>query len=195
MARMIPLHIPVKTESAAERKLFDEFEHGCPSDWIVLHSLDLARRGTGPFGEADFVVIAPGYGILCVEAKTYLSRTAGRSLAHVAHGPAAGAQSVPAGRRRDAPDHGLDPRPQHAGRALGIDRGSARHRGGQQGPHRLGALAAGRPLAVPRQELRAHRLRRLRLRSAPSSRTRRHRSRRCRPSGSCRSCARKSSAT
>lgn len=43
MARMIPLHIPIATESAAERKLFDEFEHACPADWIVLHSLDIAR--------------------------------------------------------------------------------------------------------------------------------------------------------
>jgi len=73
---MIPLHIPGATESAAERTLFDAFEHACPSDWIVLHSLDLARRGSGPFGEAYFVVIAPGFGILCIEAKTYLARTA-----------------------------------------------------------------------------------------------------------------------
>ena len=44
MARMIPLHIPVTTDSAAERKLFDELERACPADWIVLHSLDLAQR-------------------------------------------------------------------------------------------------------------------------------------------------------
>lgn len=75
MARMIPLHIPASTESAAERKLFDEFERSCPADWIVLHSLDLAQRGTGPLGEADFVLIAPGYGIIAIEAKTYLGRT------------------------------------------------------------------------------------------------------------------------
>lgn len=75
MARMIPLHIPASTESTAERKLFDEFERTCPAEWIVLHSLDLAQRGTGPLGEADFVVIAPGFGIMTIEAKTYLGRT------------------------------------------------------------------------------------------------------------------------
>ena len=41
----------------------------------------------------------------------------------------------------------LHQRPQHAGGALGVHRRCARHRGGQQGPHRLGALAAGRSLA------------------------------------------------
>ena len=49
MARMIPLHIPPTTESAAERTLFDELERSCSADWIVLHSLDLAQRGTGPY--------------------------------------------------------------------------------------------------------------------------------------------------
>lgn len=29
MARMIPLHIPPTTESAAERTLFDELERSC----------------------------------------------------------------------------------------------------------------------------------------------------------------------
>ena len=83
MARMIPLHIPVTNDSAAERKLFDELERACPSDWIVLHSLDLAQRGTGPLGEADFVLIAPGFGVMAIEAKTYLSRTAdGEWLTH-----------------------------------------------------------------------------------------------------------------
>lgn len=75
MARMIPLHIPPTTESAAERTLFDELERSCSADWIVLHSLDLAQRGTGPLGEADFVVIAPGFGVMVIEAKTYLART------------------------------------------------------------------------------------------------------------------------
>jgi hypothetical protein len=75
MARMIPLHIPASTESSAERRLFEEFRDACPAEWIVLHSLDLAQRGTGPFGEADFVVIAPGYGVMIIEAKTYLART------------------------------------------------------------------------------------------------------------------------
>ena len=48
MARMIPLHISVTNDSPAERTLFDELERDCPADWIALHSLDLAQRGTGP---------------------------------------------------------------------------------------------------------------------------------------------------
>lgn len=76
MARMIPIHIPASTTSSAERLLFDEFASACPPEWSVLHSLDLAQRGAGPFGEADFVVIAPGYGVMVIEAKTYLARTA-----------------------------------------------------------------------------------------------------------------------
>jgi TonB family protein len=55
---------------------------------IVLHSLDLAQRGTGPLGEADFVVIAPGFGVMVIEAKTYLSRTAdGKWLTHPTQPP------------------------------------------------------------------------------------------------------------
>ena len=87
MARMIPLHIPPSTESAAEIRLFEELERACPAEWTVLHSLDLAQRGTGPLGEADFVVIAPGFGVLVIEAKTYLARTPdGEWLTHP-HGP------------------------------------------------------------------------------------------------------------
>lgn len=87
MARMIPLHIPPTTESAAERKLFDELERACPDEWIVLHSLDLAKRGTSWIGEADFVLIAPGFGVMVIEAKTYLARTAGGEWLTSPQGP------------------------------------------------------------------------------------------------------------
>jgi len=60
----------------AEHRLFRTFELDCPADWIVLHSLHLARREHTRFGEADFVVLIPRHGIVCVEAKTYLARTA-----------------------------------------------------------------------------------------------------------------------
>ena len=88
MARMIPLHIPKSNDSDAERTLFDELKRSCSDEWIVLHSLDLAQRGTGPLGEADFVVIAPGFGVMVIEAKTYLSRTAdGKWLTHPTQPP------------------------------------------------------------------------------------------------------------
>nr|WP_279588078.1 NERD domain-containing protein [Salinibacterium sp. ZJ454] len=38
-------------------------------DWIVIHSLDLAQNLGGLMGETDFVVFAPGKGILLIEAK------------------------------------------------------------------------------------------------------------------------------
>ncbi|MDZ4178406.1 MAG: NERD domain-containing protein, partial [Coriobacteriia bacterium] len=80
---MVPLRIPSSVDSEAERLLFDEFASSCPNEWIILHSLDLAQRGTGPLGEVDFVVIAPPFGILVIEAKTYLGRTAeGEWLTH-----------------------------------------------------------------------------------------------------------------
>ena len=41
--------------------------------WIVLHSLDLARHVEQVAGEADFVVIVPGEGVLVIEVKSHLS--------------------------------------------------------------------------------------------------------------------------
>jgi len=39
------------------------------TDWTVLHTLGIARRATGPYGEIDFVVIIPGEGVICLEVK------------------------------------------------------------------------------------------------------------------------------
>jgi hypothetical protein len=41
--------------------------------WIVLHSLDLASHVEQVAGEADFVVIVPGEGVLVIEVKSHLS--------------------------------------------------------------------------------------------------------------------------
>lgn len=38
-------------------------------EWTVLHSLGLARRGTKPYGEIDFVILIPGTGVICLEVK------------------------------------------------------------------------------------------------------------------------------
>ena len=70
MARMIPAQIEDGVESSAERRVFNLLDKDPDtSGWTVLHSLGLARRRTGPFGEIDFVVIIPGEGILCLEIK------------------------------------------------------------------------------------------------------------------------------
>ncbi|WP_030055258.1 nuclease-related domain-containing DEAD/DEAH box helicase [Streptomyces novaecaesareae] len=42
-------------------------------DWTVLHSLAIAEHVKKPEGEADFVVIVPGRGILVIEVKSHLS--------------------------------------------------------------------------------------------------------------------------
>ena len=38
-------------------------------DWDVFHSLGLARKEDGLFGEFDFVVIILGEGFVCLEVK------------------------------------------------------------------------------------------------------------------------------
>ncbi|MFL1592770.1 NERD domain-containing protein [Rhodococcus ruber] len=40
-------------------------------DWIVLHSLTIAEHVRNPEGEADFVIVAPGLGVLVVEVKSH----------------------------------------------------------------------------------------------------------------------------
>jgi DNA polymerase III delta prime subunit len=39
------------------------------SDWIVLHSLDIAKHRSQVLGECDFVIIIPCKGVLCLEVK------------------------------------------------------------------------------------------------------------------------------
>lgn len=39
-------------------------------DWMVIHSLSMAQNLSGLTGETDFIVIAPGKGILLIEAKS-----------------------------------------------------------------------------------------------------------------------------
>jgi Nuclease-related domain/UvrD-like helicase C-terminal domain/AAA domain len=70
VARMIPPSIPPSCLSPGEREIFARLkdEPGA-QDWIVLHSLDIAHHLRQVAGEADFVVIAPNLGVLCLEVK------------------------------------------------------------------------------------------------------------------------------
>lgn len=72
MARMIPPTIGSNVPSPGERDLFLRLKEdpGC-SEWIVLHSLDIANHVKQVQGEADFVVIVPKQGILCIEVKAH----------------------------------------------------------------------------------------------------------------------------
>jgi hypothetical protein len=57
-----------------ERALFDALaSHPATDDWIVLHSLCIASHVRQVQGEADFVVIVPGHGIVVIEVKSHLS--------------------------------------------------------------------------------------------------------------------------
>lgn len=70
MAKMIPARINNDRVSAGERRVFGLLENDpATTDWTVLHSLGIARRPTGPYGEIDFVTIIPGEGVICLEVK------------------------------------------------------------------------------------------------------------------------------
>lgn len=70
MAKMIPAWINDDRVSAGERRVFGLLENDpATTDWTVLHSLGIARRPAGPYGEIDFVTIIPGEGVVCLEVK------------------------------------------------------------------------------------------------------------------------------
>lgn len=79
MVRMIP---PYARDGAnvSERKIFDALD-GLQGhdDWIAIHSLSVGRHATAFAGEADFIVLVPGRGILVIEAKapSFVKYTAG----------------------------------------------------------------------------------------------------------------------
>lgn len=69
MPRMIPPY-PREGANVSERRIFDALE-GIQGhdDWIAIHSLGVGRHTDAVQGEADFVVLVPGRGILIIEAK------------------------------------------------------------------------------------------------------------------------------
>ena len=70
MARMFPPEFDETAPSAAESHIFDQLKSDAHTEfWLVLHSLGLSRRPSGPYGEIDFVIIIPGEGIVCLEVK------------------------------------------------------------------------------------------------------------------------------
>ena len=67
---MIPARISDDRVPAGERRVFGLLENDpATTHWTVLHSLGIARRRTGPYGEIDFVAIIPGTGVVCLEIK------------------------------------------------------------------------------------------------------------------------------
>lgn len=62
--------------SVSERQVFNALEgmQGT-EDWVVFHSLSVAQNLEQMEGESDFVVLAPGKGILIIEVKDAQSVT------------------------------------------------------------------------------------------------------------------------
>jgi hypothetical protein len=55
-----------------ERRIFDELRNDPDAHgWVVLHSLDLVRHVAKVQGEADFVVMIPGQGVVVLEVKSH----------------------------------------------------------------------------------------------------------------------------
>jgi hypothetical protein len=57
--------------NAGERWVFEQLKED-PRDWVVLHSLDIARHPSQRQGEIDFLVMAPGLGVLVLEVKGWV---------------------------------------------------------------------------------------------------------------------------
>ncbi|MBW7881655.1 MAG: NERD domain-containing protein [Caldilineaceae bacterium] len=71
---MIPAQIYMGNPSPGEKEIFRRLADDPHTDeWIVLHSLDIADHIERMAGEADFVVIVPQKGVLCLEIKAALS--------------------------------------------------------------------------------------------------------------------------
>lgn len=68
--KMIPPTIDPETPSEGERFVFEQLAADASHpDWVVLHSLDIARHRRQMEGEIDFLIVAPGLGVLVLEVK------------------------------------------------------------------------------------------------------------------------------
>jgi hypothetical protein len=87
MATLIPSICPDNAppgEYDLFRRLRDDPD---TKDWIVLHSLDLARHVCNVAGEADFVIIVPGHGVLVIEVKSHRTVLVDAEGWHLGHDP------------------------------------------------------------------------------------------------------------
>ncbi len=73
MVNMYPPHLDVEgTTSDGEQILFEKLKASKNgANWVVMHSLDIFPKSMAGQAEADFVVFAPGLGILVVEVKAH----------------------------------------------------------------------------------------------------------------------------
>ena len=78
MVQLLPDVLAPEIKSAAEKRLFIEFQnHTTSRKYVILHSLGIAEHANNIFGEIDFVVLC-SEGVLCLEIKGgQVSRTNG----------------------------------------------------------------------------------------------------------------------
>lgn len=70
MAHMIPPVVHPGCGSPGELEVFERLcDDPATANWTILHSLDIANHRRQVAGEADFLVIIPEKGILCLEVK------------------------------------------------------------------------------------------------------------------------------
>ena len=71
MATLYPSYLSPDIKYGGERTIFNIFkESKNTDDWVVLHSLNLPEHKNQVYGEIDFLVLAPGIGIICLEVKS-----------------------------------------------------------------------------------------------------------------------------
>jgi hypothetical protein len=71
MALMIPDTYPASTPPG-EREVFERLRQSeGTEEWVVIHSLEIAKHCQRLCGELDFVVFVPHLGILCLEVKSH----------------------------------------------------------------------------------------------------------------------------
>jgi len=66
--RMYP-HKPIGKISDTEKKVFYRLKDECPTDWVGLHSYNIADHVTKNRSELDFLIIAPPHGFFFIEVK------------------------------------------------------------------------------------------------------------------------------
>lgn len=68
--KLIPGTFDASSPSQGEKRVFEALKNESQSkNWTVIHSLDIAKHVFQQRGEADFVILMPGVGVLVLEVK------------------------------------------------------------------------------------------------------------------------------
>ena len=72
MARMIPLKDSDSFSNIGERLVYEALQKQLPKDWIVRYNFPISFINGGVLleNEADFIVVAPNYGLMFIEVKS-----------------------------------------------------------------------------------------------------------------------------